>query len=186
MKIENHATYKTKLNLEELVRTTFAAMPRNHTAGIVRVVFVDRIQERQVPAEQRDRLPILYHPKTPVSGPWFEIALGPFLEQKGWWKRFVARRTLRANLTYALLALMGQHYHLNFTRGRKKTEYEPLVREYVRKGLETLRENDASYRARLMRPLLPYLDRFARWLARQQRKALQARAKQAKSTGQSG
>lgn len=33
---------------------------------------------------------------------------------------------------------------------------------------------------RLMRPLIPHLDRFARWLAKQQRKALQAKAKQAK------
>ncbi len=180
MKIENHATYKININLEELVHSTFAALPRNHTAGVVRVVFVNRIQDAHVPAEQREKLPILYHPKTSVSGPWFEIALEPFLEHQGWWKRFVARRTLRANLTYALLALMGQHYHLNFTRGRKKTEYEPLIREYVRKGLAALREQDTSYRAWLMRPLIPYLDRFARWLARQQRKALQARAKQAK------
>lgn len=180
IKVENRATYKTKLNLEELVQTTFAALPRNHTAGVTRVVFVDRILDRNVPADKRDKLPLLYHPKTPVSGAWFEIALGPLTDQKGWWQRFVARRTLRVNLTHTLLALMGQHYHLNFSHGRKKTEYEPAIREYIRKGLEALREQDNSFRMRLMRPLLPYLDRFARWLARQQRKALQARAKRAK------
>jgi hypothetical protein len=75
---------------------------------------------------------------------------------------------------------MGQHYHFNFSHGRKKTEYEPVIREYVRKGLEALRAQDTSFRMRLMRPLLPYLDRFARWLVKQHRKALQASAKQAK------
>jgi len=92
----------------------------------------------------------------------------------------VARRTLHANLTHTLLALMGQHYHFNFSHGKKKTDYEPAIRDYIRKGLEALREQDTSFRMRLMRPLIPYLDRFARWLAKQQRKALQAKAKQAK------
>lgn len=120
MKIENRTTYKLKLDLEEFVQKTLAALPSNHTLGITRVVFVDRIQDRNVPADKRDKLPLLYHPKTPVSGAWFEIALAPLLEHKGWWQRMVARRTLRANLTHTLLALMGQHYHLNFSHGRKK------------------------------------------------------------------
>ncbi|AEP12020.1 hypothetical protein [Chloracidobacterium thermophilum] len=180
MKIENHTTYKLKLNLEEVVQKTFAALPRNHTLGITRVVFVDRIQDRNIPADKRDKLPLLYHPKTPVSGAWFEIALAPLLEHEGWWRRLVARRTLHANLTHTLLALMGQHYHFNFSHGKKKTDYEPAIRDYIRKGLEALREQDTSFRMRLMRPLIPYLDRFARWLAKQQRKALQAKAKQAK------
>jgi len=58
MKIENHTTYKLKLNLEEVVQKTFAALPRNHTLGITRVVFVDRIQDRNIPADKRDKLPL--------------------------------------------------------------------------------------------------------------------------------
>lgn len=169
MKVENLSTYKTKINYDELVATVVDALPKNHSTGISKVVFVDRIKEKAISAEMREKLPILYHPKSPGSMAWLEVALGPMLEQEGFWRKFAAKRSLRSNLTQSIVALIGQHYHLNFSHGMKKNQFEPAIRAYIEKGLKTLQEKDTSFRARLMKPVIPYLDRFGRWLAKSQR-----------------
>lgn len=171
MKVENLSTYKTKINFEELVATVTDALPKNHTSGISKVVFVDRIREKAIAADMRDKLPILYHPKSPGTMAWLEIALGPMLDQEGWWKKFAAKRSLRSNLTQSLVALIGQHYHLNFSHGMKKNQFEPAIRSYLEKGLKTIQEKDNSFRARLMKPVIPYLERFGKWIAKKQRES---------------
>jgi hypothetical protein len=171
MKVENLSTYKTKINFEELVATVIDALPKNHTSGISKVVFVDRIKDKAIAPDMREKLPILYHPKTPGTMAWLEVALGPMLEAEGFWRKFAAKRGLRTNLMQSLVALIGQHYHLNFSHGMKKNQFEPAIRSYLEKGLKSIQEKDTSFRARLMKPVIPYLERFGKWMAKQQREA---------------
>lgn len=82
MKIENRTTYNIKLNLEELVQTTFAALPRNHTLGITRVVFVDRIEDRSIPADKRDKLRSSIIPKPHLQGLGLRLLLPHYSNKK--------------------------------------------------------------------------------------------------------
>ena len=73
-------------------------------------------------------------------------------------------------------ARLAQHYLLTLTSRKKRGgEIERAAREYVEKYFKVWRERNAGRRARLFKPLVPYLERMQRSV----RKAEAARRKAA-------
>src|SRR5688572_1022605 len=103
IKVENFATTKSSADLEGIVNQVFDIVPKEHTRGITKVVIVDEIKDPRLQAITTQSQPILYHPKTPGSSAFIEIALGFFLSKKeNFIKRLAARLNLKANLVGAL------------------------------------------------------------------------------------
>ncbi|MBX7219581.1 MAG: hypothetical protein K1Y36_06525 [Blastocatellia bacterium] len=182
IKVEVVSTRKIRLNLEQVIQSVLDALPPEHVRGISKVVVVDKIEEPLIARELRDKLPYLYHPRQPSHSAWFELALGPFFEQKGVFQRLAARMNLKTNLASAVLALAGQHYHITLKHGVKKQQFESAVRQYIEKYFVVWRDRQAGWRKRLMKPLLPYADRFGKWLAKEYQRQQRAKQKSDKAT----
>src|ERR1044071_2138533 len=116
IKVENFATIKVRTDVEALINQVFDAVPKEHTRGISKVVIVDEIKEPRLQAITTQSQPVLYHPKTPGSSAFIEIGLGVFLSKKeNIIKRLANRLNLKANIVGAVLASIGQHYHLTYS-----------------------------------------------------------------------
>ena len=164
IKIENKATIAPPKQTERVIQGALETVPREHLRGLARVVLVDRIlpdSRFQIPT--RD-LPGLYHPRIGSEQPWCEVALGVLLPQDGFFKRLAARLNYKANLAGVVFSLQAQHYHLTLSHGIKKHQYEGAIRSYMEKYHQVWREQQGGFRARLFKPLRPYLDRWARKL----------------------
>jgi len=178
IKVENFATIKPRTDLEGVINQVFDTVPKEHTRGISKVVIVDEIKEPRLQAYTTQSQPVLYHPKTPGSSAFIELGLGVFLSKKeNFIKRIANRMNLKANIVGALLASIGQHYHLPYSHGIKKAQYEAPVRAYVEKYFVTWRERNGGYRARLFKPFHPYLEKLDKWM----RKKVLEQKKTAKS-----
>ncbi|MBL8151026.1 MAG: hypothetical protein JNN15_13955 [Blastocatellia bacterium] len=165
IKVENLSTINVKTDLDKLVNQVFDTVPKEHTRGISKVVFVDEIKDPRLLSVTTQPQPVLYHPKTPGSQAFIEISLSFLLPKKeNFIKRLAARANLKANIAGALLASIGQHYHLNFSHGIKKTQYESRVRSYVEKYFVEWREQTAGFRAKLFKPLRPYFEKLDKWM----------------------
>ncbi|MFN0119631.1 MAG: hypothetical protein ACKV2V_03925 [Blastocatellia bacterium] len=167
IRIENRATIKAPANLEPVIQKIIETVPKEHLRGIIKIVLVDKINPQMridLPAGQE--LPGLYHPKMGPTGPWCEIALGALIPQEGFWKKLAARMNFKPNLAQLLLMLFGQHFQLTQTHGVKKTQLETGVRKYTEKYYEVWRESEAGFRAKLFKPLRPYIDKWTRNLAK--------------------
>jgi hypothetical protein len=179
IKVENFASIKPKTDLESVINQVFDTVPKEHTRGISKVVIVDEIKEPRLQALTTQSQPVLYHPKTPGSQAFIEIGLGVFLSKKeNFIKRLASRMNLKANIVGALLASIGQHYHLNFSYGIKKAQYEAPVRAYVEKYFIVWRERNGGLRARIFKPFTPYLEKLDKWM---RKKMLAQQKKSAKS-----
>ncbi len=168
IKIENNATIKPPGNIDDVINSVFDSVPKEHTRGIARVVIVDEIRDPRLQAITKDPQPILYHPKTPGSAAYVEIALSRFLlKDEGLFKRLAARANFKANIAGAVLATIGQHYHLTFSHGIKKGRgYEAPVRAYVERNFVVWRDKNGGWRTKLLKPFRPYLERFEKWLVK--------------------
>lgn len=169
VKIENNSTLKAPVDIEKLINSVFDSVPREHTIGITKVVIVDEITlDRRLQLATKDPQPILYHPKTPLNPAYIEIALARFLlKGEAFHKRLMARLNFRAQVAGALLATIGQHYHISFSHGmKKKRAPEAPVRTYAERNFVLWRDKHGGLRAKLLKPLRPYLERFERWLLR--------------------
>jgi hypothetical protein len=178
IKIENHATLKAPANLETLINQVFDTVPKEHTRGISKVVIVDVIKDPRLQALTTQEQPVLYRPKTPANSAFIELALNFFLAKKeSFFKRVQARLNFKSNIVGALLASIGQHYHLNYSYGVKKNQYESLVRTYVEKHFIVWREKNAGRRAKIFKPFQPYIERLDKWM---RKKMLQEKRSAAK------
>ncbi|MFN7944466.1 MAG: hypothetical protein U0Z53_03875 [Blastocatellia bacterium] len=165
VKIENRASIKPPASTEKTIQGVLDAIPREHLRGLTRIVLVDAIApDQRINLPAGTELPGLYHPKMGPYPPWCEIALGALLPRTGFFKRLAARLNFKANLAGILLSLQAQHYCLTIAHGVRKGQLEGAVRSYTEKYYETWRETQGGFRARLLRPLRPYLDRWARSL----------------------
>ncbi len=171
MKIENRATVNLNYQkLTEHLRSVLETVPREHLRGVSKLVLVDYITDSRLDPQMRRELPGLYHPRMPGSPQaWLEIALKPLTPEGSLWKRLSARLALRANITATLLSLIAQHYYLTLSHGVRKEQYEHAVRSYVDRQLSLYARTRKGFRAWLVRPLLPWLERLARWLQKKQR-----------------
>lgn len=165
IKIENPSHLKLPRKTEEIVHSVFNTVPREHIKGLSRIVFVDKLSpDPRLPIPNLDELPGLYHPKLGTTPPWCEVALGRLLPNEGFFKRLAARLTFKANLVSLLFSLQAQHYHLTLSHGLKKHQYENAIRSYMERYHSKWQDNQGGIRARLFRPLRPYLNRWAKRL----------------------
>jgi hypothetical protein len=179
IKIENKASIKPPRKTEETIQSVFDVIPKEHTRNLTKVVLVDRIvPDSRIPLQNVSDLPGLYHPRQGNIQPWCEIALGALLTtSEGFFKRIAARLNFKPNLAYLALSLQAQHYHLTLSHGIKKHQYEGAIRSYIDRYHEIWREQQAGWRAKLFKPLRPWLDKWARQL----KKRYQADQKQRRS-----
>src|SRR5262249_13108455 len=164
---------------EEIILSVFNTVPREHIRGLTRVVLVDRVaHDSRFPLQKQDisQLPGIYHPRQGNSQPWCEVALGVLLTADGFFKRLANRLNFKPNLAYLILSLQAQHYHLTLSHGIKKHQVEGASKAYIERYHEIWREKQAGWRAKLLKPFRPYLDKWVkklrkRYEAEQQRKS---------------
>jgi hypothetical protein len=175
VKIENTSSNSFKKALDVLERAV-DVLPAEHLIGLEKIVVVDTVTEPRLSPAQRASLPALYHPKMPGQKAWAEIAMDVIAPRKKFPKNLMTRLTLKATLAQVVLSIGAQHYCLTLKKGIKKNQFEAACRQYVEKHFDTWREREGGLRARLLRPFKPYLDRFARKLARKYRQEMERKS----------
>lgn len=92
---------------------------------------------------------------------------------EGFAKRWMAKTSFKANLAGLLFSLIGQHYYLTLRHSVKKQNLEPQIRQYTEKNLRAWSEeqNKNSFRAKLFKPIRPFVERMAKWLNKKAAKA---------------
>jgi len=85
---------------------------------------------------------------------------------EGFGKRWMAKQSFKGNIAGLIFSLVGQHYYLTLRHSVKKQNLEPQIRQYAEKNLKQWSEaqNTNSFRAKLFKPLRPYIERWAKWL----------------------
>ncbi len=169
IKIENKSSIALPKNAEENIRKVIAFVPTEQLRGIERIKLVDFIKH---PQQMKDTpikgdLPGLYHPKVQSKNAWFEVSLGALLQPtEGFAKRWMAKSSFKSNMAGLLFSLVGQHYYLTLRHSVKKTNLEPQIRQYAQKNLKEWgeKQNANSKRAKLFKPIQPYIERWAKWL----------------------
>ncbi|MCI0487493.1 MAG: hypothetical protein L0229_12940 [Blastocatellia bacterium] len=171
VKLENQSPVKIK-NLENKVQKVLDTVPAEHLRGFTKIVFVDMVTEPRISAAQRSALPGLYHPRMGGQMAWAEVATSVLLPKKRFPQSVLNRMALKSNLAQVILSLVAQHYYLTLSKGRKKGQLELACRQYVEKHFEKWREKEGGFRVRLLKPFKPYLDKFARKMAKKYRQEL--------------
>lgn len=179
MKIEDQSSEKLK-NLNENVQSVLGVVPAEHLRGLYKIVFVDLITEPRIAASQRANLPALYHPRMGGQSAWAEVATTVLSPKKKFPQNILAKMALKSNIAQVVLSLVAQHYYFTLSKGIKKNQIEIACRSYVEKYFEKWRDNQGGLRVKLMRPFKPYLDKFAKRLARKYREEMERKRLQAK------
>jgi hypothetical protein len=181
IKVENRSTIAIK-HLEKQIERAFDCVPAEHSRGFTRIVIVDRIDDPRHPKDQVVELPFLYHPRIPgMPSAFGEIALATlFPANESWYRRVVRRMQARPLLAQAVLSLAAQHYLITISSRKKKgSGIERAVREYLDKYFRIWRERNGGWRAKVFKPLLPYLEKWQksarRYMAEQARKKAEGR-----------
>jgi hypothetical protein len=174
VKIEN-ATERPSLphRFESTIQSVLSSVPREHLRGLERVRVVASISHQRLRNVDVANLPGLYHPKQGPQPAWIEISLQALLPSATpWHKRLLAKLSLKSNLATLLFSLVGQHHFLTLRHSYKKTQLEPSVRAYTQKHLRLWAERQNGWRTRLLKPLQPTLEKWAKSL---QKKSLAAK-----------
>jgi hypothetical protein len=112
-------------------------------------------------------LPGLYHPRAGNQAPWMEMSMAALLQPtEGFVKKFMAKSSFKGNLAGLIFSLVGQHYYLTQRHSVKRQSLEPQIRQYAEKNLRRWsdKQGEGSLRAKLFKPVRPYLERWAKWL----------------------
>lgn len=177
LKIENASSLDMPKGGEETIRQVLDYVPIEQLRGLERVKLVDFINDprlKNVDVPMKGDLPGLYHPKVGNQNAWFEIAMGALLQPtEGFAKRWMAKTSFKANIAGLLFSLIGQHYYLTLRHSVKKQNLEPQIRQYTEKNLRAWSEeqNKNSFRAKLFKPIRPFVERMAKWLNKKAAKA---------------
>ncbi|MBX3265088.1 MAG: hypothetical protein KF831_00095 [Acidobacteria bacterium] len=177
LKIENASSLDMPKGGEETIRQVLDYVPIEQLRGLERVKLVDFINDprlKNVDVPMKGDLPGLYHPKVGNQNAWFEIAMGALLQPtEGFAKRWMAKTSFKANMAGLLFSLIGQHYYLTLRHSVKKQNLEPQIRQYTEKNLRAWSEeqNKNSFRAKLFKPIRPFVERMAKWLNKKAAKA---------------
>jgi translation initiation factor RLI1 len=85
----------------------------------------------------------------------------------------MAKTSFKSNLAGLIFSLVGQHYYMTLRHSVKKQNLEPQIRQYAQKNLKDWSEKQSvnSRRAKLFKPLRPYMERWAKWLSKKAAKA---------------
>lgn len=177
LKIENASSLDMPKGGEDTIRQVLDYVPIEQLRGLERVKLVDFINDprlKNVDVPMKGDLPGLYHPKVGNQNAWFEIAMGALLQPtEGFAKRWMAKTSFKANMAGLLFSLIGQHYYLTLRHSVKKQNLEPQIRQYTEKNLRAWSEeqNKNSFRAKLFKPIRPFVERMAKWLNKKAAKA---------------
>ncbi len=155
---------------EENIQKIIAFLPLEQLRGLEKIRLVDfisdpRIQKSNVP--MKGDLPGLYHPKIQNKNAWLEISIGALLQPtENFSKRWIAKSSFKSNLAGLIFSLVGQHYYMTLRHSVKKQSLEPQIRQYAQKNLKVWSEKQSvnSRRAKLFKPLQPYMEKWAKWL----------------------
>jgi hypothetical protein len=168
IKIENQ--YEGKLPRKTLanVESALASVPREHLRGVERLRLVNAVIEpRALTAAKGQELPGLYHPRQGVKGAWFEVAVSPLISaNKPFHKQIIPRLSFKGNLSAVIFSLVAQHYYLTLRHSVKRGALEQNVRAYTEKQLKAWNEKQHKFRAKLFKPIQPYLERWSKSLAK--------------------
>jgi hypothetical protein len=162
IKVENRSNVPVK-DLEQQINEAFDILPAEHRRGFGRIVVVDRIEDPRLTKEQTENLPLLYRPKMPGLATAFgEIAMGVLRpSDASLLKRIAAKSQGKALIAQSVISLVAQHYYFTLSSRKKKgPEIERAVREYVEKYFKVWRDRQGGLRARIFKPLIPYLERW--------------------------
>lgn len=170
LKIENQASFDLPKGTQEHIYQVLDYLPTEHTRGLEKVKLVDyindpRLQKMDVPV--KGDLPGLYHPKVQNQNAFMEISMGALLQPtEGFAKKWMAKQAFKGNLAGLVFSLVGQHYYLTLRHSVKKQNLEPQIRQYAERNLRSWSEqqNANSFRAKLFKPVRPYIERWAKWL----------------------
>jgi hypothetical protein len=170
VRIEDQSTIDLPKGAHEQIQKVLDYLPIEHLRGLDRVKLVDfindpRLKNMEVPI--KGDLPGLYHPKVQNQSAWVEISMGALLQPtEGWAKRWMAKTSFKSNLAGLIFSLVGQHYHLTLKHSVKKQSLEPQIRQYAEKNLREWSDsqNRNSFRAKLFKPIRPFVERLAKWL----------------------
>jgi hypothetical protein len=170
LKIENQATFALPKDFEQQIYKILDFLPTEHLRGLEKLRLVDyindpRIQKMDVPV--KGDLPGLYHPKVQNKNAFMEISMGALLQPtETFAKRWMAKQAFKGNIAGLIFSLVGQHYYLTLRHSVKRQSLEPQIRQYAEKNLKAWGEqqNTNSFRAKLFKPLRPYIERWAKWL----------------------
>lgn len=170
LKIENNSTLDLPKGAEEHIQKVLDYLPIEQLRGLERVKLVDFINDprlKNMDVPMKGDLPGIYHPKVQNQGAWMEMAMGALLQPtEGWAKRWMARSSFKSNIASLIFSLVGQHYYLTLKHSVKRQSLEPQIRQYAEKNLREWSEqqNKNSIRAKLFKPVRPYVERLAKWL----------------------
>lgn len=170
LKIENNSTLDLPKGAEEHIQKVLDYLPIEQLRGLERVKLVDFINDprlKNMDVPMKGDLPGIYHPKVQNQGAWMEMAMGALLQPtEGWAKRWMARSSFKSNIAGLIFSLVGQHYYLTLKHSVKRQSLEPQIRQYAEKNLREWSEqqNKNSIRAKLFKPVRPYVERLAKWL----------------------
>lgn len=179
VKVEELSSYSLK-DATANVQSVLKVIPAEHLRGLSKIVFVDMITEPRLTPVQRASLPALYHPRMGGQMAWAEIATTVLAPKKKFPQNLLTKLAVKSNIAQIVLSLVAQHYHLTLSKGIKKTQIESACRSYVEKYFEKWRETQGGLRVKLMKPFKPYLDRWAKKLAKKYKEELDRKKLQAK------
>ena len=170
LKIEDQSTIDLPKGAHEQIQKSLDFLPIEHQRGLEKVKLVDFINDprlKNMDVPMKGDLPGLYHPRVQNQGAWLELSMGALLQPtEGWAKKWMAKSAFKSNLAGLIFSLVGQHYHFTLKHSVKKQNLEPQIRQYAEKNLRewSEKENAHSFRAKLFKPVRPYVERLAKWL----------------------
>jgi hypothetical protein len=167
VRIENQSTIRVA-DLEAQIEKALDCVPVEHLRGFGRVRIIDRIDDPRLPKAQTEQLPILYHPRIPGTPAAFgEIALAVVFPSESFIKRLIRKANRKPIIAELVLTLVAQHYLFTLTSRKKRGgEIERAARDYVQKYFKIWRERQGGVRARIFRPLVPYIEKWQKSLRR--------------------
>ena len=170
IKIENQASLTLPKKAVENIEKAVDFLPTEQIRGLERIRLVDFINDprlKNLDTPMKGDLPGLYHPKQGNQGAWLEMSMGALLQPtEGFAKRWMAKTSFKSNIAGLIFMLVGQHYYLTLRHSVKKQNLEPQIRQYSEKNLRAWNEkqNEGSLRAKIFKPVRPFIERWAKWL----------------------
>ncbi len=177
IRTENQAVIDLPKGTDEQIKKILDYLPIEHLRGLEKIRLVDFINDprlKNMDVPMKGDLPGLYHPRAGNQNAWLEVSMGALLQPtEGFAKRWMAKTSFKANLAGLIFSLVGQHYYLTLKHSVKKQNLESQVRQYAEKNIRSWSEeqNKDSFRAKLFKPVRPYVERWAKWLNKKAAKA---------------
>ncbi|MDT7542851.1 MAG: hypothetical protein QOE33_2755 [Acidobacteriota bacterium] len=163
IKVENQSGIKLPRNFTTQVERILEILPREHTIGLERIIFIDVITQPQMRNRLNVKLPGLYYPKQATKPAFIEISTQQLAgTNEPFHKRIILRLSFKNNLAGLLISLVGQHYYSTLRHSIKRGQMEPAIRGYSEKYIRLWSQHEHRLRAKIFKPLEPTLDRWAR------------------------